>query len=342
MESSKYLYYIRNLLWCAWNKDNGAAYRKDSVLQRYIPLRRTMPHVNECVVLHHSCPLLLRCALYDVANCNELVPQVSFLRTNTTHFEQKDSVIEYKSNEHYIIIDCQCWSQLERKLVPECLKHLMQTRNVTGNSHLILLENIECLGEQALNTMKSVIFDNLHHATFVCTTSHQHLVRTAFGSGSLIMRCDYDISYIVQKMVDELRPELSRVSNELVALYRNDMGALAASMHFARPHLYRSHLESFVCEQMRLILSLQEDIVYEAVRELVCNLMSSYINFSHVGPHIINFIKVMHPALVTKALQIVAFHDVEIIKSNKIVFAYEMAFLRLYDLVRKTIQNDSV
>ena len=197
----------------------------------------------------------------------------------------------------------------------------------------MLIENIECLGEQMLNSLKSVIVDNLSHVTFLCTTRKPHLARLVLGTTSLVLHCDYDIRAIVKAVVDQTRPELAPFIEELVSEFRNDMGLFAMTMHYQRPHVYVSHIESFVREKIRGLLMCKETEVYDFIRELIVDMMSSFINFKDISTHVLSYARSLYPKSIYEVIKLVACCDSELAQSNKIVFGFELFFLRLYALL---------
>lgn len=335
METSKALCTIKNLLWCAWAQD-PLLYTENSVLYRLIQARLAHP-INEAIVLHTSCPLLLRNAMFDLANM-DIHDMGLFTRISSTSYESKDVCVDYKSNEWYILIDCQIWSQVERRLVTECLKTLLQSKNVLNGNHLVLLENIECLGETHLHSLKSIICDNLMHTTFICTTRKPHICRSILGSVALVAHCDYNKEYIITRILCDVRPDLSgpKYVKTFVQDYSHDLGLFVATLQHPRPHLYKPHLESYVHERLGLLFSSSFDKVYSLIRDIVCDLMSSYINYVQISPYLLSYISKKYPIFVYDTLSIIANSEKELAESNKIVFAYELSFLKLYDMVANT------
>lgn len=374
MEKSKYLIALKQLLWNSSRIDDKSnLYKQNSTLLNYISPKThvsdlipapnfaegtcgapELPKVasgqkevlipapnfgsNEMrsrnEVLHHTCPLLLNCAMYEVANVNGMAYDSAFTRTVVAKYEIRDYVVTYKSNEFYIEIDCQIWSQIERRIIPECIKHLLAARNVSGESHLVLIQNIDCLSESSLVILKTVIVDNLHHARFICTLRTHRYARRIFGTCATIIHCDYNIEAIVRTLLSSTRPDLVPVARSLAKRFNKDLSLLVATLHAPRPMLYIPHIESFVHEQLKILCECSQGNAYKHITKFVCDLMSCFIGIEQIWPYMVDFVSKHRPDRLYDVLQLLADTQVDLVRSNKIVFPYEALFVQFWFSLR--------
>lgn len=322
METSKYLYALKTLLWTAYN--DASLFRSNSYLHRYLNIE--LQDTNECVILHHTCPILVTYSMYTLANTKRIM-QDRFLKTITATFEYKDHAVQYKSNEHFIELDCQTWSQMERRIITECLKSILANRNVANKNHTILIHNIDALGEQQLLALRSIIHDNLHHARFIMTIRSYKFSKRLFGTNAIFVHCDYDVNAVVRSLLSATRPELLPFAADLVEEHRLDLSMLVATLHAGSPQTYKAHVQLFINEQLDGLLSSGPNEAYDKVTKLVCDLMSAYINIDYIWGYILEYFKSKEQSVV---IEILATSQLNAVRSNKLVFAYEGLFMKLY------------
>lgn len=343
MDKSKYVCALKHILWNSSRAEGYVSfYKQPSSLLNYIHSSQD-DHIqpkgdgskNEVVLLHHTCPLLLSCALYEVANVNGMAYESAFLRTVVAKYEVRDYTITYKSNEFYIEIDCQVWSQIERRIIPECIKYLLAAKNISGNSHLVLIQNIDCLSESTLVILKSVIVDNLHHAKFICSLRTHRYTRRIFDTCATILHCDYCVEALVSQVLLRTRPDLDIVAPFLAKQFNKDLSLLVATLHAPRPMIYIPHIDSYIHEQLKQLYGSSHWDAYKHVTHLVCDLMSCFIGIDQIWPLVVDFVKKHRPDKVCDTLQVLADTQVDLVKSNKIVFPFEALFMKLYTLLHE-------
>lgn len=330
MEASKYLYSFREFIWSSWIK-HPDIYKKGSILLKFLS-NMNSPH--DSVVLYHNCPILLNSAMYDIANCTKLSRSV-FTRCATCVFEYKDSTITYRSNDYYILIDCQTFSQVEKRSIPELIKSLLASQNVYRGYHVILLENIDCMSEDILHSIKCIIGKNLQNAKFICTTRKQTIIRNIFQSVCFFITCDYDISATIDKFITCNHSNLMSISDDLKQIHKRDVGLILATLHFSKPHLYISHIDSYMHEKLHMLTSCDDADVFPLIRTIVNDLMAAFISIKQIAYFIISYTSGLYPHLIYDVISLLTMTDMYVAESNKIVFAYELFFMRYRHMIVK-------
>ena len=291
--------------------------------------------------------MLLEAALAKVGN-KARVSRAVWTRATEVKFTLKDYEIPYFSNEFYLALDCCVLSQVEKKVVPNCLLNLISTRHVDpGSKHLVILRNIDRLADTTLGILKSVICNNLENANFICTMRSPRTARRVFATVAGIYHCNFDMQAILNNYIAYLGlgscDKLTGILPELIRLYGHDCSVLIPTLWHPSPILYRPAIELFIESNMDKLRGLDIVEAWSLVRDLACAMISSHIMIESSYTHILEYFKRNLPSLVIDCIEILSKRQAEMCISNKIVFSLELMFMELHGLMisSSSIQTSS-
>ena len=243
----------------------------------------------------------------------------------------KDIEFCYEVNNYYFEIDCEPWTNMECKIIPDLVQSLVSHKPLQNGKHVVLLRNINVLNPLQMQRLKSVIERNSSICTVIATT-RKFSYTTCLLKGFCL---PIFIKFNVLEFCSELLIESGKCYDQGTVLrtlcnVNQDPCQCFFLLHAEEKEDVISH---YIQQSVKLMMMQNDNGLYKCVSDTVNNLVSSDVPINDIFRGILQYLAshgCMDKALpCATVLTDLAYADTLICTQNKINFGLEQCFITL-------------
>lgn len=251
-----------------------------------------------------------------------------FNKTSTQR-DVNDLQLSFNSNANYIEIDCEPWTHMERRSLPDLIYSLTCNSSVLNMKHIIIIRNIDLLLPSQLLQLKRILEGTAQQTIFLITTTNLSYAQKYLGTISMSICIKVGYKTLLQAYSKTLnRCETDNINLNCTA--QTFVSCILLLNGFPKPN---SSVDDFIHTQLNLMIekSAVNDITgaYDTLSNFVNILMSSDVPVPVILNACISYAAQRQNDSVTfEVVKILADMDATIKQQNKPHFGLEFGLFK--------------
>jgi hypothetical protein len=278
-----------------------------------------------------------------LASYPEITPKQLLTKTHSIR-DVKDIQLAFESNILYIEIDCEPWTHMERRSIPDLILSLARNAPVLYPKHFIIIRHINLLAAPQLYQIKKIIEKTSSHANYFITTTNCSYVMKHLGSLGIKLCIKFEVSQLLDSYMSHFKLcKTETLSTEIATATVKEFFEIFLRVHGMAPHDIT--LKTYIYCQLTDAVSMYKkgriSDTYTHISDYVNAIMSSDVPVDTFLTHLLEYsdTKVITDThqekfcLMQSVVHLLATSDAIIKQQNKTHFGLEECVFHLVVLI---------